>query len=353
MRVTIMPMHERKEVHISTATMIRFFAIILSLVAIYFIRDIIASLLFAVIIASALEPAINWLKARRIPRIFGVLIIYMGITFGFFFLIYLVFPLILEDLRSVATLYPTLQNQALTEINRTGVLSFFPLLSSDTLKSVFDLPSEYIGKLGNGAFSVLASAFGGLFSFILVVVFSFYLAAQEKGIESFLRMVTPLSRESYIIDLWRRSQQKLGRWFQAQLLLGALVGVFIFFGLTLLGVPHPLLFALLSALFEIIPVVGPILAAVPAVGAAFLVSPLLGISALVLYVVVQQTESHVIVPLVMRKAIGLSPLIVVLALLVGAKIGGIFGILLAVPLATIFVELLNDWDKKKRSLMPE
>ena len=272
MYVMPMPTHEGKEVHISTGTMIRFFAVILSLVAIYLVRDIIASLLFAVIIASALEPGINWLKARKIPRIFGVLIIYVGITFGFFFLIYMVFPLILNDLGSMATLYPTLQRQALTEIDRTGLLSFFPLVSSDTLKTIFDIPSEYIAKLGNGAFGIIASAFGGLFSFILVVVFSFYLAAQEKGIESFLRMITPLSREPYVIHLWQRSQQKLGRWFQAQLLLGALVGVFIFFGLTLLGVPHPLLFAILSAMFEIIPVVGPILASVPAIAAAFLVS---------------------------------------------------------------------------------
>lgn len=345
--VRAMPAHEGKEVLISTGTMIRFFAVILSLVAIYLVRDIIASLLFAVIIASALEPGINWLKARKIPRIFGVLIIYMGIAFGFFFLIYMVFPLILSDFGSVATLYPTLQRQALTEIDRTG------LLSSDTLKTIFDIPSEYIGKLGNGALSVLTSTFGGLFSFILVVVFSFYLAAQERGIESFLRMVTPVSREPYVIHLWHRSHQKLGRWFQAQLLLGALVGVFTFFGLTLLGVPHPLLFAILSAIFEIIPVVGPILASVPAVAAAFLVSPLLGISTILLYVAVQQTESHVIVPLVMRKTIGLSPLIVVLALVVGGKIGGIFGILLAVPVATILAEFLNDWDQKKRNLIPE
>ena len=155
------------------------------------------------------------------------------------------------------------------------------------------------------------------------------------------------------MDLWERSQKKLGKWLRTQMLLGAIVGLLIFFGLTILGIPHAFFFALIAAIFEIIPVVGPILAAVPAVAAAFLVSPVSSISVVALYVIVQQTESHIIVPVVMRRTIGLSPLVVVLALLAGAKLGGIFGILLAVPLTAISAELLNDWDKKKRAFLPE
>ena len=126
----------------------------------------------------------------------------------------------------------------------------------------------------------------------------------------------------------------------------------LIFRLSTFGV-HSVVFAAVAAVFEIIPVAGPILAAVPAVSTAFLMSPLLGISTVILYIAIQQMESHIIVPVVMQKAVGLSPLIVVLALLVGGKLGGIFGILLAVPIAAVLVEFLNDWDKKKRALLPE
>ena len=343
---------ESHSLNISTETLLRFFAIIIALAALYVISDIVFALIFAVIVASALEPAIRWLQRRKVPRILGVLLIYLGIAASAAFFIYLIFPLVAEELKTVSAAFPALQSKFLSEVEHLGVSSLPPFLS-DNAQFLFRIPTEYAGKISGGVVSFASTVFGVIFSFALIIVFSFYLAAQEKGIENFLRLVTPLAHESYVLDLWARAQKKLGRWLQAQILLGAIVGFFIFFGLTLLGVRYALLFALLAAVFEIIPIVGPILAAVPAVSAALLVSPFLGISTVILFVAVQQMESHVIVPVVMRKAVGLSPLIVVLALIIGGKLGGIFGILLAVPLTTIGAEFLDDWDKKKRALMPE
>lgn len=337
---------------VSTWTMIRFLGILLALTALYMVWDIIMALFFAVIIASAIEPGIEWLKARRIPRILGVMLIYLLIAFALFLLIYLIFPLLIEDLQSFSTSYPSLEAQVRMGLGQAGGLPFASFFTAN-LGDFLSVPLARLGGLEHGIANVASAAFGGIFSFLLVFVFSFYLAAQEKGIESFLRLVTPLAHEPYAVDLWERSQKKLGRWLRAQMLLGAIVGIMIFFGLTLLGLPHAFSFAIIAAVFEIIPVVGPILAAVPAVATAFLVSPLLGVFVIGLYFVVQQIESHVIVPVVMRKTIGLSPLVVVLALLIGARLGGIFGILIAVPLTAISAELLNDWDKKKRALMPE
>lgn len=336
--------------NISTWTIVKFLGILLLLGVIYLIRDIVIALIFAIVVASAMEPAIEWLKARRVPRILGVIIIYAALGALFFFGVYLIVPLLFEEFRNISLTYPALQEQAVDGLGRIGVL--IPFLE-DTVQNLLRVPTKYLEGLGTGVFSFASSIFGGIFSFILIVIFSFYIAAQEKGIQGFLRLLVPLSHEPYVIDLWERSQKKLGRWLRAQLLLGAIVGVLIFFGLTFLGVRHALFFAVLAAVFEIIPVVGPILAAVPAVAAAFLTSSLLGIFVVILYIVVQQLESHIIVPVVMRKAVGLSPLIVVLALLIGAKIGGIIGILLSVPVTTILAEFINDWDKKKRALIPE
>lgn len=343
---------DTQHLHISTWTIIRFFLILLGIWLLYVVHDIVISLIFAVIVASAVEPAIEWLKERRIPRILSVIFIYLAFAALIFLAIYLIFPLIADELRTIAASYPMIRERIESGIEGVGTLPFTSFLPVD-LGSLLEVPSRYFERLGNGVVNFASEVFGGVFSFFLIIIFSFYLATQEKGIESFLRLVTPVDYEPYVLDLWGRSQKKLGRWLRAQMLLGALVGILIFFGLTFLNVPNALLFAFLSAVFEIIPIVGPILAAVPAVGVAFIIQPFLGIATVILYVIVQQLESHVIVPVVMKKTIGLSPLIVVLALLVGAKIGGIFGILLSVPITAILAEFLNDWDKKKRALMPE
>lgn len=346
-----MPQKDFQHLHISSWTMVRFFGIILLLVILYMIRDIAAVLFFAVIVASAFEPAIEWLKGRRVPRLLSVITIYLVVALALFFTTYLVFPLLSEELQNVAESYPEIRKQVLFSLERAKV---FPLGSvfSDNIEGLFGSAPVYLGKLGGSFFEFASAVFGGIFSFLMVVVFSFYLAIQERGIESFLRFFTPLAHEPYIMDLWGRAQRKLGRWLRAQLFLGALVGVLIFFGLTILGVEHAFLFAVIAAILEIIPVAGPILAAVPAVAVTFFVSPFLGVMTAALYVVVQQIESHVIIPVVMKKTIGLSPLMVVLALLIGAKLGGIFGILLSVPVTVILAEFVNDWDKKKRELIP-
>ena len=347
-----MPQREAQYLHISTWTIVRFFVVLLGIVALFAVRDILFSLIFAVIVASAVEPGIEWLKERRIPRIAGVVIIYLvGLTL-FFLLVYLIFPLFAEEIRTFSTSYPLLEEQIRSGIARAGTLPLISFFAAN-VEGLFRIPSSYLDQLGGSIADVASAAFGGIFSFMLVVVFSFSLAAQEKGIDNFLRLVTPLQYEPYVLDLWRRAQKKLGRWLRTQMLLGAVMGVLIFFGLTILGVEHAFFFAALSALFEIIPVVGPILAAVPAVATAFIADPLLGIFTVGLYVAAQQVESHVIVPVIMRRTVDLSPLVVVFALLVGVKIGGIFGILLAVPMTAIAAELLNDWDKKKRSLIPD
>lgn len=348
-----MPTKDSRFIHaVSTGTMIRFFGVLLGLALLYFIRDVIFSLIFAVIVASAVEPGIEWLKGRKIPRILSVVLMYCAIAVIFALVVYLFFPLLWDELNALSVAYPHIQKGVLFEIQRWGI---FPsnALVDDLAPSLFRAPTEYLGKLNSGFFDFASTAFGGIFSFILIIVFSFYLAAQEKGIDAFLKIITPLAYEPYVADLWERSQRKLGRWLRTQLLLGAIVGIFIFFGLTFLNVPHAFFFAIIAGMFEIIPIVGPILAAVPAVTTAFFMSPFLGLAVTVFYLFVQQTESHVIVPVVMKKAVGLSPLVVLLALLVGGKIGGIFGILLAVPLTAVAAELLNDFDKKKRALIPE
>jgi predicted PurR-regulated permease PerM len=163
-----------------------------------------------------------------------------------------------------------------------------------------------------------------------------------------LQVVTPLRHQKYVLSLWKRSQIKIGLWMQGQLLLGLIVGVLTYLGLVILGVPYALFLAPLIALFELIPVFGPILAAIPAVIVAFGTGGVsLGFLTVGLYLIVQQFESHLIYPLVVRKVVGVPPLLVIIGLIVGAKVAGFLGIILSVPIAGALKEYIDDVNKAK------
>ncbi|MHB1086353.1 MAG: AI-2E family transporter, partial [Minisyncoccota bacterium] len=178
---------------------------------------------------------------------------------------------------------------------------------------------------------------------ILIIVFSFYFAVVETGVDDFLRIVTPKSHQSYILGLWRRSQHKIGLWMQGQLILAVLIAVLVFLLLTIFGVPHALMLAVIAGVFEIIPVFGPILAAVPGVMIAFVAGgPVLGITAAVVYVVIQMFENHLIYPQVVTRVVGVPPLLVILALIIGAELAGFLGVILSVPIAATLQEFVSD-----------
>ncbi|TSC68058.1 MAG: hypothetical protein G01um101472_175 [Parcubacteria group bacterium Gr01-1014_72] len=194
----------------------------------------------------------------------------------------------------------------------------------------------------------MSTIFGGVLSFVLIIVLSFYLAVQEDGVTNFLRIVAPIQHQRYIIDLWKRSQRKIGLWLQGQLLLGLIVGILVYLGLTVLGIKNALLLAILAGFFEIIPVFGPILASIPGIIIGFADGGVTsGFLVIGLYLIIQQFENHLIYPLVVRKVVGVSPILVILGLVVGGKLAGFLGILLSVPIAAALMEYFSDVQRSK------
>jgi predicted PurR-regulated permease PerM len=200
----------------------------------------------------------------------------------------------------------------------------------------------------SNAFGTVASFFGGVMSFFLIVVLSFYLAVEEDGVGKFLKAVTTLKHEKYVISLWKRSQRKIGLWMQGQLVLAIIVGMLVYLGLLIINVPNALLLAFLAAAFEIIPLFGPILASIPAIAIAFVTGgiPLAGI-VVGLYVIIQQFENQLIYPLVVKKVVGVSPIVSIVALAVGWQLAGLTGLILSVPIAAVIIELFDDFEKDK------
>ena len=318
----------------------------------YVLRDLLLVLLTAVVIASAIEPMTKWFERYKIPRVLAVIFIYLFFAIILVGIFYLFLPPLLNETSGLLSSLPQyIESLTLFEPKTSGFLtgqSFVEQFSQEfsIQETVIGLRNVAAGISG-GLVQSLSAVFGGLFSLVLIIVISFYLAVQKRGIENFLRLITPLRHEKYIVNLWSRSQMKIGKWMQGQLLLGVLIGVLVYLGLTILGVPYALLLAVLAALFELIPLFGPILASIPAIALGFLQSFSLGFMVVGLYVIIQQFENHLIYPLVVRKVVGVSPILVIISLIVGAKLAGFLGLILAVPIAAALVEFTDDIQKDK------
>lgn len=336
---------EKTQLEISWGTAARFLLVAVAFLALYYFRGLIALFLSAAVIAAAIEAPASLLMRRKWPRFAAVTIIYITgiiITFG---LLYFVVPVIASQAEGTLA--------ALVVFIKT-----LPLPSS-LLPSIYELRLKEvlssIGSLGKGAeqaLTIVSGIFGGLFNLILVFALSYYLSVQEGWVEKTLRVLAPPRYENYLIDLWKRAEKKIGRWFYAQIVLSFVVGVPVFIGLRLIGVEYALLIGIIAAALEIMPVAGPIVAG----AIAFLIAAQqgidLGVYTIILFVVVQQLENNIFVPMVMRRSTGLNPAVVIFALLVGAKLAGFWGIVIAVPLTAAASEFWIDLEKR-RHLLPD
>ena len=332
-------------INITTSTIVRTILFLALAYTLYLLRDIVLVVLTAVVVASAVEPAARWFARYKIPRVPAVILVYACVTLVFAGIFYFFAPPLLNEASSFTSALPQyIETTASAEGG--GIVSRLPEIIS--LKELVSQAKDIFSGASGGAFEAISVVFGGIFSFIIIVVISFYLAVQEDGIANFLKLISPVQHQDYVVDLWRRSQMKIGRWFQGQLLLGLLIGVLVFLGLSLLQVPYALLLAIVAAVFEIIPIFGPVLAALPAIALAFTdVSATIGFATIALYIIIQQFENHLIYPLVVQKVVGVSPILVILALIIGAKLAGFLGVILSVPVAAALFEFAQDVAKEK------
>ena len=345
---TNLPEHQTVDIHTSAIFKVVF--IILGLVFLYLVRDVIVILFLAIIIASAVGPFANWLEEKKIPRLLGVLLLYLSFFGLVVFLLSLVVPFLVLELGQLTQALPQFVSGlsgALEKAQQTSSSRYFDFFSE--IQNMLDSFSQFLQVYSQSAINLIINIFGGALSFIAIIIISFYLSVMRRGIIGFIGSIMPEKYEDYVIGLWKRAEYKVGRWLQGQLLLALSVGLMVFVGLSLMNVKYALLLGILAMILEIIPVVGPVISAIPGIIFAFTQSPTLGLWVVVFYVVIQQLENHILTPLIVGKSIGLNPVTVIIALLIGGKIAGILGILLAVPVAVVIVEILDDIAKHKES----
>lgn len=349
-------MHEKHNISISLGTIIKFFLVAILIGLLYYLSDVLLVVIAAVVIASTIEPVVRRLRNRfKFHRVLSVILIYLFVIAIIAALFVFVLPVVVTDATeflanlpntiSFNTLWDPIQNIGHIMEPVSNQLSHSTLSLADFMNGI---KTTLTGASG-GAFKLASTIFGGAMSLVLIIVLSFYLAVQEDGVGNFLRIITPVRHHEYITGLWKRSQRKIGFWLQGQILLGLIMAILVYCVLTIVQVKFALILAIFAGLLEIIPVFGPIISAVPAILIGFAdggVSK--GVLLIVLYIVINQFENHIFYPLVTKKVVGISPIIVILALVIGAKLAGILGAILAVPLSAALMEYVDDVEKRKK-----
>ncbi len=331
-----------KTINISTSTIFRVILILLGFFFLYLIRDILLMVFVSVIIAAAVNGPVNWLQNRRIPRLLGVIFIYLFFLLLLGLVITLIIPPLADQVKQLATYFP----EAVEKIDLSAQEWWGKYKIEGNLQEILSKISNKLSQATSSVFGTIVGLFGGLFSAIVVVVISFYLATQEKGVKRFLVSLIPSEHRHYLSGLIDRIQSKIGGWLRGQLVLMLIVGILVFIGLRLLGVKYALTLALIAGFLEIIPYIGPILSAIPATILTFFQSPLLALMVIVLFTVVNQLENYVLIPQIMKRTVGLNPITIMIAMLIGAKLAGVLGIILAVPVAAIVAEFFKDFQKE-------
>lgn len=329
---------EAKPFEVSWASLWRILFFFLFVYILFSGKQILIGLFLAIIISSGLDIVICFLERKGVPRTLGVILIFLLGLLVTTVVVYAVVPLIIADL-----------NQLFSGIGASSVWG--ELLNFKNSKSLNVLINQFYSDFFSSAASPLdffSQALGGVGLAIAVLVSSFYLSLARDGVEKFLRFVIPPDYEKTAMNIYERSRKKISSWFQTQILASLAMGICVWVLLTILGVRHAFVLGVFAAVFEIMPFVGPILAGALSVLVALSTSAWLALYTLIAFLVLHQFESHLLIPLIMKRSVGLHPVIVIVSLLIGWETAGFLGILISVPAAAIFHEILNEWSSKRR-----
>jgi predicted PurR-regulated permease PerM len=312
----------------------------------YLVRDVLLLLYISGLFAVGLSPMVRLIErqsvlpigTRRFPRWLAILLLYLvflGIITGIGFLI---FPPLIRQARQLGNSLPAMFDRVQTFLLDSGVLS--ERLSWKEV--VARAPMGNGGEAVTTVLGAITGVIGGLFGFVTILILTFYLLVDAAQLRASMIRLFPPARRPRADAASRAITVKVSAWLGGQLVLGGIIGATSALGLWLLGVPFFYVLALISAIGELIPVVGPVLAAIPAVAVAATISPDKVLFVIVFFVIQQQIENHLLVPKIMQRQVGISAVTVIVALLIGGKLLGIVGALLAVPTAAIVQVLISE-----------
>jgi predicted PurR-regulated permease PerM len=311
--------------------------------AVWEVRGALLLIYISALIAIGLSPLVNELERKRllrqrVPRWAAILVIYLCILAVLVAIGAMVIPAIVTQARELAMELPRLMHQAQQWLIDRGLLTREITAREAVQQTATSTAQDTLGFVANAVLGVI----GGVVGLITVLVLAFYLLVDSSSLVLVFVRLFPREKRTQVNDACRRVTNKISAWLGGQLLLAAIIGSTAALGLFLMGVPFFWVLALIAGIGEMIPIVGPILSAVPAIAVALSVKPALALGVILFFFAQQQLENHLLVPKIMQRQVGISPVFIIIALLIGGSLLGIMGAILAVPTAAILQVLLED-----------
>lgn len=326
---------------ITASTIVKIILVFIIFYLLYLVRDILAIVFISVVLASAFDPSIDWMQKRKIPRALGILLIYLLAFLVLTSAVSLIVPPIVEQSSDLINKFPGFSQYISAGVDLIKEYSHKDGALQNLINSQKNFP-EFMSAL-QGIFSRISGLFGGIVTFFLVLVLTFYITVEENAIKKLIWAVVPEKHQVYTMNLVNRMQTKIGLWLRGQLILSVVIFTLIYAALSILGIKYALILALIAGLTEFIPYLGPALAAIPGIFLAFTQGGLmLALFTSIVYYLVQLTENNIIVPKVMQKVVGLNPIISITVLMIGFKLAGVAGAILSIPVATAISVFIKD-----------
>ena len=333
--------NQKQIVDISYESILKFFLVIFFIFFIFYLKDIILIVFISILLTLIMNPAVNRMQEKKIPRTLGASILFLFAFLVIILIFYSVVPPLTKDISTLTVELPS-------HMENLGLNQPIDYNFSEPVQNIMLEASNSLKAVATNIVSGLLTVLGGLLSAILIIVISFYLLIEKNGTEKFVQNLIPINSRPQALRIIQKIETTLGRWFVGQIFLGFIVGILSFIGLTIIGVPYALVLSIIAGSLELIPYIGPTLSSIPAIIIAFTVSPLLAVLTFILYFLIQQMENYVLVPKVMQKSVGLHPVIIIIAMLVGGQMAGVLGMILAIPVTTIISIVLSDMYKHSK-----
>jgi len=330
---------------ISWATIIKIIIALGGLYFVFLVRDILIWFIFALIISILFNPAINFLKKLRVPRILATILIYsvLFVILGLF--IFLISPMLFSELQKFTVLFPEYFNSIAPYLNGLGIEAF------KDFRTFSDTIGQMLTDASSNIFLAMGTFFGGLMSAVAIFAIAFFLSLEEKGVASAIKLAAPYKYKEYVGKVWRNSQKKVSSWFAVRIFCCIFIGLSAGITVFVLNIPYAVFFGLLAGVSNIVVSIGPFLSGLTI---SLFVLAIGGFSKALIFLlaffIAQEIESYIIMPVLTKKFLRLSPSLVLISLLVGAKLWGLLGAILAIPLVGMLFEFIKGFLQRKQEL---
>lgn len=322
-------------VEISLKSFIKIIALVLGLIFLWKIRFIVVTLITSYIVMTGFAQLADLFIANKVNKTVSAILAYLILIVVLAFLTFLVVPPLIGQLSEFIKHLP----DQINKLNDLLISNSIPGVNSGEVSSFI---TNQINPILSNSISLVFSTFNVVLSFITISVFSFYMLLERDTLKANLFRVFPNLPKQRVINLAHEIEKQLGGWLKGELLLMFIIFLATYIGLSLLRVPYALPLAIIAGLLEAVPIIGPILASIPAVVLTFTVSPVASLGVAVLYLLIQQIENSILVPKIMQGVIGINPILILITLLVGAELFGVAGALISVPVAAVIQVIIFD-----------